>query len=249
MKRLTMQSLMILVAASVVSARAGTVEIVVSEGATSYVILDNGPLDTNPATNQISAVESAVIFPDYSVLGLDASTNNPGAAGGAILTVDGEVQRTTGGVASPLVIDVTDTDFALPLGALRTTYSSSTDTFTDAPPGDSHAFTSWFNPSNIPVAKEFASPTLTLTSSGPLINSQNGDTALSVSSTVPYGLTNETRITLSGTSGTTVPDVAFTGATQVLLVPEPASLVMLGIGVLGMISYAQLWSKPTVRKG
>ncbi len=100
-------------------ARAGTLEIVISDGTTSYDILDDGPLDTLIGPNAIQALAPALVFPDFKVIGLNASTNNPGADNpiGAILTVGAEIQRITGGAAATLTITVTDEDYNLPAGA------------------------------------------------------------------------------------------------------------------------------------
>ena len=68
-----------LLAACGSQAFAGTLEIVISDGTTSYDILDGSPLDTNPNPNQITSLVSALVFPDFTVVGLNASTNNPGA--------------------------------------------------------------------------------------------------------------------------------------------------------------------------
>src|SRR5690349_20574371 len=59
-------------------ARAGTLEIVISDGTTTYDILDDGPLDMLIGANRIQALAPALVFPDFRVVGLNASTNNPG---------------------------------------------------------------------------------------------------------------------------------------------------------------------------
>ena len=129
--------------------RAGTLEILISDGTTSYDILDNGPLDTQPATNIIQALAPALVFPDFTVVGLNASTNNPGAADptGATLTVGAEIQRITSGAAATLTITVTDEDYILPTGS-KLLSSGATGLYTSVPAGDTQKFTSWFNPTN-----------------------------------------------------------------------------------------------------
>jgi hypothetical protein len=105
-------------------ARAGGLQITISEGATSYVILDEGPLDTLLAPppdniNKIQALDAALVFPDYKIVGLNAATNNPGSPDinvGAVLVLGGQILRTTAGSADPLIITATDTDYSLPLG-------------------------------------------------------------------------------------------------------------------------------------
>jgi len=109
MKRLAIIAVVLTTVGSFGTARAGILQIEITEGATSYVILDEGPLDTLVAPppdniNKIQALAAALVFPDYKVIGLSASTNNPGAASGAVLTMSGHVQRLTSGSAPSLDI-------------------------------------------------------------------------------------------------------------------------------------------------
>jgi len=211
-------------------ARAGTLEIVISEGGTSFDILDNGPLDTNPATNLIQALGTGLVFPDFKVVGLNASTNNPGADNpiGAVLTVGAEIQRTTGGAAQSITITVTDEDYVLPAGP-KLLSSSASGTYTNTAAGDSQTFTSWFNPSNTAFAKDPPpSGPLTFLSTGAGVNSHsNSVAAISVGSAATYGLTNETVLTMAGASAGSTPDMVIGGTTQVLGVPEPASIAIM----------------------
>lgn len=213
--------------------RAGTLEVVVSDGTTSYDILDGGPLDSNPNPNQITAVASALVFPDYTFVGLNASTNNPGAPDptGAVLTVGGEVQRITSGGPVGLTITATDTDYTLPVGPAMALSSSSSATYTNVPAGNTSTFTSWFNPSNTPGAKDVSSGTITFTGNGSSPQSfAGGPLTVGTGPSNPYGLTNETVISLSGGAAGSVPDVVFGGTTQVHAIPEPASLSLLAAG-------------------
>jgi hypothetical protein len=213
-------------------ARAGTLEIVIAEGGTSFDILDNGPLDTQPATNIIQGLATALVFPDFTVVGLNASTNNPGADNptGAVLTVGGEIQRTTAGAAASITITVTDEDYTLPTGSKILT-SSASGTYTNTTAGDSQSFTSWFNPTNGAFAKDPPpSGPLTFASTGPALNSHSGDVpGLSVGSAATYSLTNETVLTMAGAPAGLVPDMVFGGSTKVLAtaIPEPASLAIM----------------------
>jgi hypothetical protein len=218
--------------------RAGTIEIIISEGGTSYDILDQGPLDLNGALNQISSntANAGLIFPDFNVVGLSASTNNPGAADptGAVLSLSGEIQRTTGGAAATLTITLTDTDYLLPAGSGLKLISTASDSYSNA--SGSHSFTSYINPSNTPGATDMGTSTLNFGISGTGSNPSGGNpgtTTLSgLSVPAPYGLTSVTTIMLAGASGTSTPDVTFTGQTQVLsAVPEPFSVTLMGTGI------------------
>jgi len=211
--------------------RAGTLEIVIAEAGTSatFDILDNGPLDQNPAVNFITAQGSALVFPDFTVIGLNAFTNNPGAENptGAVLTVGGEIQRTSGGSNASSSITVTDTDYNLPSNG-KTLGSAASGVFTNVPAGDNQNFTSWFNPSNTPLAKDLSSGALTFLSvGGGQQHFSNGIPPVSVGSAVTYGLTNETVLTMGGAPSGTTPDILFNGSTQVLTIPEPTSLAIM----------------------
>src|SRR5690349_3166670 len=81
-------------------AHASPLELTASDGATSYFILDNGPLDTNPAVGSIDALTAALVFPDFSFTTLGASSNSPGSPSAGTLSVTGQVQRLTGGTGS-----------------------------------------------------------------------------------------------------------------------------------------------------
>jgi len=210
-------------------ARAGTLEIMITSGATTFDILDQGPLDTNPAPNAIQVLGSGLVFPDFTVNTLSALTNNPGAANptGAFLTVTGDITRTTGGGASTITISVTDEDYTLPTGT-KTLTSNASSTFTNVTAGDTHSFTSWYNPSNTAFAKDVSSGTITYTGTGPQTQT-NSHSPLIVpaGSQLTYGLTNDTVLTMAGS--TAGAEMGFSGTTTVLgtAVPEPASLAIM----------------------
>jgi hypothetical protein len=215
-------------------AHAGILQITISEGATSYVILDEGPLDTLVAPppsniNHIRALAAALIFPDYRVVSLNASANYSIPSLGASLTVGGEVQRLTAGVAPALTISVTDTDYSVPSVPGRKLQSNALTTFTGAPAGDHLTFTSWYNPTNAPYATDIVQGPpvpLFLSSTGLSANSHEEFSFLrNVPDAGLYGLTNTTVITLSGEGA----DVTFFG--NALVIPEPASLLLMALGL------------------
>jgi hypothetical protein len=210
--------------------RAGVLEIVISDGTTSYDILDGGPLDVGMTANAITALTPALIFTDFTIIGLNASTNNPGAENptGAVLTVGGEIQRTTGGAAASITITVTDTDYNLPTGS-KLLSSAATGVYTNVPAGDKQTFTSWFNPSNSPLAKDPppSGPLMFVSAGGGLQNFSAGTPNIPVGLAATYGLTNETVITMAGATSGTTPDIVLGGSTQVLTIPEPTSLAIM----------------------
>jgi len=217
-------------------ARAGTLEIVISSGATTYDILDGSPLDQNMGMNGITVQGGVVgnpgplVFPDFVIVGLSASTNNPGAANptGAILTVTGDIIRSTGGGTQSITITVTDTDYMLPTGSKVLT-SNSSSTFTNVTANDTHTFTSWYNPSNTASARDVSSGMIKYTATGAQTQSNSIPIPLMVpaGSQSTYGLTNDTVLTMAGS--TIGAEIGFRGTTTVLgtAIPEPASLAIM----------------------
>jgi hypothetical protein len=218
-------------------ARAGILQITISEGAVNYVILDEGPLDNLTApppdnVNKIQAIAAALVFADYKIVGLTATTNNPGVADpalGANLVVGGEVQKLTNGAAPPLIITVTDTDYSQP-GSPRNMQSISSTQFTGETTG-TKTFQSWYNPTNGPYDKIIPQSALPMsyTSTGSALNGLTQPSGLLGVPFAPlYGLTNETVITM-GTAGG---DLVFGGSTLVTsVIPEPASMSLLALGL------------------
>jgi hypothetical protein len=234
--------------------RAGSLTIDISEGRTFYKILDQGPLDTQGAANMIQALTTALVFPDFTVVSLNASTNNPGSGDptGASLIVGGEIQRTTGGDPATLVINAYQTNFHLPAGPPLTLSSTAgTPSYSDIPAGATGAtptqvFGSFYNnASPLPPVTPggFPAPPIVVLLSG---TGSVGDTTTSRDG-LPgtpgpgpdFSLTNQFVLTVGGaTSQDLTPDITFSGRTGIHLsaVPEPAGVLLLGVGVsLGVL--------------
>lgn len=215
-------------------ARAASLTITVSEsaGGASVTIDDNGALDTNSAIGIIDANAASLNgnLNNYSFSGLSATSNAPGSVDQALLQQTGTAVLSSGGTGSVTVL-VSDVDYNLPGAGPGRLLSSASNTYTGATNGDSHAFTSWFNPSNTGGATDQPSPTVTLTAlSPPDPNSHSGDAAPTpVTLTVPYGLTNSSTITLTAAGASD----QFTGSTTITssAIPEPASLALLATAV------------------
>jgi len=211
-------------------ATAGVLEIVITSGATTYDILDDGPLDTLIGPNAIQALAPALVFPDFKVIGLSAATNNPGQDNptGAFLTISGEIQRITAGGPATITITATDTDYTLPTG-VKTLGSNASSTFTVVPAGDTHAFTSWFNANNTPLAMQTSSGTITYVATGAQTQTNSHAPLIVPTGSADYGLTSRTVLTMAGAPAGTTPDMSFGGTTTVLstAVPEPASLAIM----------------------
>jgi hypothetical protein len=229
------------------SARAGSLAMLVTEsgGTGTVTIVDNGAFDTNPAIGVIDVNSSQLnaMLAKFQFTSLEATSNSPGVTAEASLSQSGDVQLKPGSGTGSIRVDVTDINYRLPSGTLGTLFSSASDTFTNATTGDSQAFRSWFNSSNGPDATQLASPAVTLTSNGSILNSHAEDaTPTSFSLTTPYGLTDRMDLSLSGGLPGAPSQVQFTGSTVLIdpasAVPEPASLALmlmaLPLAVLGL---------------
>ncbi len=225
-------------------ARASSILITVTEaGGPSIPILDNGPFDTDPTAGRINVNPGVlnVILINFQFAGLHAVSNSPGAPdpAGAFLTIGGEVLTT--GALSPasITIDVSDTDYTLPVGSSRTLFSSASATFTAAPAGNSQDFTSWYNASNVLGDKGTPSASLINTSTGVHSNSHGANApGVMVGNVNPYGLTNETVISLSPPAAGQSADLVFGGSTQIsdAPIPEPATLLLCVGGFSGLMA-------------
>jgi hypothetical protein len=215
--------------------RAGTLIINITDGTTSYDIFDQIPPDVNFNLNQIEADPTTLLFPDFNIVGLTASSNNPGAndPDGALLTVGGHVQRITGGGPATLTITAYQTDYALPSVPIANLTSGTSSTFSNVPGGSIQTFQSWYNPTSPatpPPPFGIPAPLIVLPLAG--TNGLGGNTMLGgLPGSSSFSLTDQIVLTIGGATGTARPDVVFGGTTQVHLqaIPEPSSVLLLAI--------------------
>jgi hypothetical protein len=164
------------------------------------------------------------------------SSDNPGGPGSARIGISELAIRNLTGADTSLTIEISQDAFTAPAGPTLALDSSAAATFTNAIVGNTVQFTSYVDDSNLLFGTATASPTLTLTAPGcsPLPGctvSIADNAALTYAAVTPmYSLTNRTVITLS--SGASI-QVAGAGDTIVSQVPEPTSLGLLGLGLLG----------------
>jgi len=214
-------------------ARAASLTLTITEsaGGASVSILDNTALDSDPTVGVINVLTTSLnpLLANYSFTALGATSNAPGNSTQAALTQNGTAQLIAGGGGGSVSITASDVDFNLPSGPGGFLRSSASDTYTNSPTGNSHAFTSWFNPTNTINATDVPSPTVTLLAvNPPNPNSHSGDAAPTpVSLTTPYGLTSTALITLTGGSSTQPSQIQYTGSTTISAIPEPASLALM----------------------
>jgi hypothetical protein len=208
-----------------------TLTVTESSGGATVSILDNTALDSNPTVGVIDVLTSGLnpLLSNYLFTALGATSNAPGNSTQAMLAQDGTARLIAGVGTGSISITASDVDYNLPSGPGGFLRSSASDTYTNAPTGDSHAFTSWFNPSNALNARDVPSPTVTLLAvDPPYPNSHSGDaTPTPVTLTTPYGLTSTAVLTLTGGTPGLPAQIQYTGSTTISAIPEPASLALM----------------------
>lgn len=214
-------------------ARAGSLEMLVTETSGPTIpITDNGGLDTDPTVGVINVnttlLNLSLVNYQFTVLG--SNSNSPGTEANGFLSQSGTAQLLLGGTGSITVL-ASDVDYSHPSIPPGSMASSASNTFTNATSGNTNTFQSWFNGSNTLAAKETPSPIVTLTSTAVNPNSQSGDAAPTpVSLNIPYGLTNEKVITLTGGSLGALAQDQYSGSTTIkgsAVIPEPSSMALM----------------------
>jgi hypothetical protein len=212
--------------------RAGSLRMLVTEsGGPTIPISDNGGLDTDPTIGVINVNTTLLNLSlvNYQFTAMGSNSNSPGAAANGSLTQSGTVQLLLGGTGSITVL-ASDVDYSLPTGLSRTMTFSTGATFTNTTAGNTDKNMSWFNGSNTLGANETPSPLVTLTSSATNPNTQSGDGApTGVPLTSPYGLTNQSVITLTGGSVGALAQDGYHDSTLITssAVPEPTSIALM----------------------
>jgi len=225
-------------------ARAGSLEILVTEtGGSTIPIADNSALDTDPTVGVINVDTSPasginLLLVNYQFTQLGAVSNSPGSAGTGFVTQTGIAQLLLSGTGSVTVL-ASDVDYSQPAPGPGTLHTSSTAEFTNATNGNTNGFQGWYNPSNTLGAKEVPSPVTTFTATGqPAADPHMGKTDTPITLVNPYGLTNQTVITLTGgTTGALAQD-RFGGTVQTFAtaIPEPASMALM-LGALPVLVF------------
>jgi hypothetical protein len=237
----------VLVAAAGQTARAGILEIDISEGALTPVSvflgsgLDGPGTTPNVVNADIGALNGVLtgLGYDFNFTTLGASANTPGVPGPAFLDLTGKVFRTTSGPDATIQIDASQNDYATLALLPGTMHNFITSNFSGAPGGASQTGTSYFNTSNGLNDTVGAISTVPLVQMPPGASESAPD--VGVPSTPAFSLTDRLVITLGGdtTGGLNPPTDQFTHHTEVSAVPEPTSITLLGtilpIGLVGLI--------------
>jgi hypothetical protein len=198
-----------------------TLEISIASGAFHTTIIDQTAGDQNTgagliqvAVNPINAaLKAAGIHLKFADLG--AMSSLPNNLPGAVLSVNGDLS-TTGGKGGTIIIDLTDLGYR----SLRPETMISTDSESFVKATGKRTFESWEYPHSFAFAKVIPAPLITHKLAATSSLSDTTMTSL-LPPLFPFGLTNETVITL--TKGT----IGFSGKTTVTgpAVPEPATIM------------------------
>jgi hypothetical protein len=229
-------------------AQAGFFSITVTEsgGATVVIDDDDGLFDINPLPGAITvdtdALNAELVEFQFASLGgtSNAESGTPFSNDSASLTQTGEVSRigTTGDATVTIV--ATDNDYFFPAFNPKVMNSGATDLFSFTAAGDDRTFQSFFDPANTPGGMTIPSPLQTFMAGagvGPFNTGGNTSTPLG-DQLLPFALTNETVISL-GAAGTFAsnPRDQFSGATNVIGIPEPSAAILAALGLPMLVVY------------
>lgn len=199
-----------------------------------YSISDNGTGDSDLSLGQITtgnvsdltALNTAVQSTGIQFSTLAATNNASDANDLARLLLGGSIQLATGASSGELYVQASANDYFAPPGPEYSVNSFSANIFTAIGSG-APTFVSYFNDGNVLNSRQ--TPTGVLIFAPPPGDSTNSLAApsLLVSATVPFGLTNVTKLQLNGSRDTVD---QFIGSTVVRAVPEPGSFALILIG-------------------
>jgi len=212
-----------------------------STGVIYAVITDQDVLtDANPSVDNLALI-SPVVAGDYTVNQLTASYSELGG----IPTLNlNSIDIATGSAVpdTDLLITLSRTDITIPPGPQLLITGSGSGTWSQTGPGgDIYTYTGFADATNTATAlsplvlpgSTFVAGSCTQLSPSTVGNkSTNCDApdALFTRNAGPYSLSNQIKLTL--VNGSTIANL--TAATSVFQAPEPASMVMFGLGLLGV---------------
>jgi hypothetical protein len=223
------------------TARADQLTLFVQQTGFAVVQIDDGGIyDIDGTVNGVITVDTPTLNTDLASAGWTVTFSDLGAisnatVGGlttATISQTGTLLLNSGAGAADVSIIASDINWSSPTGPALTLSSSGTALFTSTTAGDTSSFQSWYNSSNTLGATQDATALLNFASTGPVPNSDaDSNNAGYAPLVVPFGMTNQTVLSISGGSTGNPAKLQFSGSTTLSAVPEPASVSLIGIGL------------------
>jgi MYXO-CTERM domain-containing protein len=178
----------------------------------------------------------------FTISATIAESNSPGTPGVAFIDIESLIiQNQTGANNKTLTITSGDTGFTAPGGSpFPNVWVTSTMSATTSGGNSSNAtvvFNSYLDNTNTQFGTQQGTPTINLVNIAPGTSQSLTTTALLNANPTPYSLTQVVQVTLA--SGNKLTDGS--GGTTVTPTPEPSSLVLAGLGLIGLIGYG--WTR------
>jgi hypothetical protein len=209
--------------------------------------VDGGAFVTRALTSTTSNTDSVSLLGGTLTVAINTFSNSPGTSLGAELFNATTDVVNTSGVAHTVVVNVTETDFTAPTTpaeltasvgpvTLRLASSNAGGTASASFLGSSSVGTSAFGSQIASTNSYTASGTATKSTGSVTLANANLTNGSFVSHSTPFSMTVSESVTLGiNTSGHIEIDSNFNP--NVSAVPEPSSIVLAGLGALGMIGY------------
>ena len=202
-------------------------EIQYSSTGSSYTTLLNSGSNGGFATATAAQLNTINAATGLTFGTLDVSSNSPGTSAQALTTsASVSVSNTTGSTIT-VFLTFGDTNFALPIApptALLT--SNYSDTVLDSG-GGSYSFASFVNQSNAQNATTGVGTTPLTGGFGS--GSSTSDAVMITTLTAPYSMTELLELQLGAGD-----EITFSNSEKLTSTPEPASMALLGVGLLGL---------------
>jgi hypothetical protein len=229
---------------------------------TAFTIHKGGPFDSSNLADPNSLLSNGTFdtistATGLELVGITAVSNNPGAPAATTLSIGGTALVVPGVATSGdifhVTIEASQTFFTNPLPGTATLGDSQSYTLTSTigRPGDMQVIKSFYDPTNTLYGIGGThTPGITLAlpaspATPPVSSPPNGETIGVSPFVIPYSLTTELDITLTGNRSSPNAKDVFGAATMLVpAVPEPSSLVLLfSLGIPGLCALELLRRK------